>query len=81
MLTTPVSTRAQEPSLTEVLARAAQYVTDCREQLSGIVAEEAYEQRLRTPPTYTFRGWENREERRKLRSDFLLVRPEGQSHY
>ena len=82
VLTAPVFTLAQEPSLTEVLARAGRYVTDFREQLSGIVAEEVYEQRSRTPPMYTsFRGWENREERRKLRSDFLLVRPEGQSHY
>ena len=81
VLTAPVSTRAQEPSLTEVLARAARYVTDFREQLSGIVAEEAYQQRSRGPSTYTFRGFESREERRKLRSDFLLVRPEGLSRY
>ena len=81
VLTAPVSSLAQEPSLTEVLARAADYVTDFRRQLSGIVAEESYEQRARTSATNTLRGFGFEEERRRLRSDFLLVRLEGEDRY
>ena len=82
VLTAPVSTRAQEPSLSEVLARAAEYVTDFRRQLSGIVAEESYEQQARTSATNTLRrfgGFEH--DRRRLRSDFLLVWLEGANRY
>ena len=78
----PTSVSAQEAELDIVLARAGTYVTEFRRQLSGIVAEESYTQRARTGVSYTFRGVpEYREERRELRSDFLLVRPDGGSRY
>ena len=81
MLTLPVSTQAQEPSLAAVLDRASRYVTDFRAQLSGIVAEEAYEQWSRGPATAAPPGRFFGDEHRRLRSDFLLVRPEGQRDY
>ena len=78
----PTSVPAQEAELDIVLARAGTYVTEFRRQLSGIVAEESYTQRARTGVSYTFRGVpEYREARRELRSDFLLVRPDGGSRY
>ena len=80
-LAAQVGTRAQEPSIASVLARAASYVTDFRRELSGIVAEESYEQRARTVSNNSLRGFGFDEERRKLRSDFLLVQPEGQDRY
>ena len=43
----PMQTRAQEPTLPQVLARAGVYVLKLHTQLSGIVAEETYEQRAR----------------------------------
>jgi len=52
------------PDLKTVLARAAAYVDEFREQLSGIVAEEHYVQQ-QVPG-----------DRRELRSDLLLVRSE-----
>jgi hypothetical protein len=52
------------PDLKTVLARAATYVEEFREMLSGIVAEETYEQQ------------EIPGHRRELRSDLLLVRSE-----
>ena len=85
VLTTVIVTQAQPPSLTSVLARAATYVTDFRRELSGIVAEESYEQRARFISSAGVRGFEfdegRRRRRRTLRSDFLLVRPEGQDRY
>jgi hypothetical protein len=62
------TTRAQEPTLDRLLFRAGQYVTNLRQQLRGIVAEETYVQRglssrRRSAPTV-----------RTLKSDLLLVR-------
>jgi len=74
--------RAQEASLEVVLARAAEHVTEFRRQLSGIVAEESYEQRATTLSANTFNRFpEYRKERRTLRSDFLLVQPTGEERY
>jgi hypothetical protein len=70
--------RAQDPSLSDVLARATDYVDDLHRQLSGMVAEERYEQRAREPATVAFG---NPVRRRVLRSDFLLLRPEGEDRY
>lgn len=53
---------SRPPDLKTVLARAAAYVEEFRETLSGIVAEETYEQQ------------EIPGHRRELRSDLLLVR-------
>jgi hypothetical protein len=55
---------SRPPDLKAVLARAAAYVEDFREKLSGIVAEETYVQQ------------EVPGERREVRSDLLLVRSE-----
>src|SRR5262245_26637645 len=55
---------SRPPDLKTVLARAAAYVEEFREELSGIVAEETYEQQ------------EIPGNRRELRSDLLLVRSE-----
>ena len=74
--------RAQEASLADVLARAAEHVTEFRRQLSGIVAEESYEQRAATLSVSALNRFpEYREERLTLRSDFLLVQPEGEERY
>jgi hypothetical protein len=67
------SARGEAPSpaaeLKTVLARAAAYVEEFREKLSGIVAEETYVQQ------------EVPGERRELRSDLLLVRSETFPHW
>lgn len=70
---------AQESSLEEVLKRSAAYVADFRKQLSGIVAEETYQQTVtiisRIPQGYT------RNPQRTLKSDLLLVKPAGIDRY
>jgi len=70
-LTLGGSAPAEAPKLNEVLARAANYVGEFERQLSGIVAGEDYTQQVR--------GGKVRvpEERRRLRSDLLLVKPVG----
>lgn len=78
----PRSVPAQEAELGTVLARAGTYVTEFRRQLSGVVAEESYSQRARTGVGNAFRGFpQYREQSRSLRSDFLLVRPDGVNRY
>jgi hypothetical protein len=57
-------TPSRPPDLKTVLARAAAYVEEFREKLSGIVAEETYMQQ------------EIPGERREMRSDLLLLRSE-----
>jgi hypothetical protein len=70
---------AQQPSLTTVLGKTADYVADFRKQLSGIVAEETYLQeiaqtgRLGNPLAVT--------PRRALKSDLLLVKPTDADRY
>ena len=79
----------EAPELSEVLTAAATYVTAFRDKLAGMVSEEHYEQHVRTPsiPTgrSTFGGANTRplfdEEHLELRSDFLLVRPEGADRF
>jgi hypothetical protein len=68
---------AQEPSLDDVLKRAAAYVARFQQQLSGIVAEETYDQDVRksSSPSGSFVP------HRRLRSDLLLVRPVGADRY
>ncbi len=62
----------QGPSPLEVLVRATRYVDALHGQLSALVAEERYQQRVRG-------GGGAR--RRLLRSDFLLIQPEGADRY
>ena len=78
LLTSWLPLGAQEtPSLQTVLDRSARYVEEFHAQLSGIVAEETYEQVVtRTRPTpdgFTAA----RLQRRRLKSDLLLMRPEN----
>ena len=69
---------SQQPSLETVLTRAAEYVANFSRQLSGIVAEEFYIQEVRH--IYVASS-ATRLDRRELRSDFLLVLPEGADRY
>lgn len=65
---------ADEPTLDQVLARAATYVASYQRQLQGVVAEEVYRQNvLRTSSGAGPRSRSNREYR-ELRSDLLLVK-------
>lgn len=69
---------AQEPALADVLARAAAYVDSFERELSAIVSEETYTQRvtnlrpssasLNAPARPPFQG-------QTLKSDLLLIRP------
>ena len=70
---------AQEPSLPRVLARATEYVEALHAQLSGVVMEERYRQRA-SSPGFGRLGADSYE-RVTLRSDYLLVRPEGAERY
>ncbi len=84
LMMAPAASRAQEPSLAEVLARATDYVNELSDQLSGIVAEERYEQRSTAPATSGRGGFPGNARdtyRRTLRSDYLLVRPTGSDQY
>ena len=67
---------AQEPALAEVLKRAAAYVAGFQKQLSGIVAEETYEQHIKKQASGDILV-----RRRRLKSDLLLVRPVGSRRY
>jgi hypothetical protein len=70
---------AEEPTLDEVLQRAGKYVVEFQRQLSGIVAEERYEQNVaatgisvsRSPAVLS----------RVLKSDLLLVKPAGSDRW
>ena len=75
LLALSVPATAQEPRLTEVLARAGAYVIDFQRQLSGTVSEERYLQDVIMSPSsrFSMRGPIHRE----LKSDLLLVRPAG----
>lgn len=70
---------AQEPSIDTVLKNAAAYLAAFQKQLSGIVAEETYEQIVKNQQ----RAFGNSGvlPRRKLKSDLLLVRPAGGDRY
>lgn len=69
------STTQSAPDLAEVLRRAGVYVEEFQRQLSGIVAEETYRQEV-VPAFGPGSGRPIRPERRLLRSDLLLLRPE-----
>jgi hypothetical protein len=73
----PLRSAAQDPSLDQVLARSADYVSKLHEQLAGIVAEETYVQTART----LRRSTSPIDTRRSLISDFLLVRPSDVDRY
>ena len=64
---------AQQPTLSQVMQRAARYVEQFEQRLSGIVAEEQYVQEVRfSKPTPA-----HSDSHRRLQSDLLLLRPIG----
>jgi len=71
---------AQEPSLTDVLARAGTYVVSFQRELSGVVSEETYVQDVRGP-TGLGRMPTLMPTHRELKSDLLLVKPAGADHW
>jgi hypothetical protein len=71
---TPRVTARQEPALSDILQRAGSYVEAFQKQLSSIVAEETYVQEILPIAGMNARG---RRVQRRLRSDLLLLRPEG----
>jgi hypothetical protein len=68
---------AQEPSLATILQRAGAYVDEFERQLSSIVAEESYTQRLRRSGPRFVPGPDHRE----MQSDLLLVKPAGSAEW
>jgi hypothetical protein len=70
----PRVTARQEPALSDILQRAGSCVEAFQKQLSGIVAEETYVQEILPLAGMNARG---RRVQRRLRSDLLLLRPEG----
>jgi hypothetical protein len=74
----PEPSWSQEQTLPQVLARATDYVNALHEQLYGVVMEERYQQRAWSPSPGSFSG---KYQRVTLRSDYLLVRPEGSERY
>jgi hypothetical protein len=80
LLCSAVALSAQEQSLDEVLDRATAYVLEFQQQLSGIVAEETYVQKVEhTRPSVGSKDFPGR--LRTLKSDFLLVRPISADRY
>ena len=68
----PAVPRYANPELQTVIDRASRYATEYLTELSGVVAEETYEQSV------VHSGWRLPVRRgRRLRSDFLLVRLPG----
>jgi hypothetical protein len=69
----------QQPSLEQVLARAADYVQDLHAKVSGIVAEETYLQQARGTRSTTLA--KATDQRKTLKSDLLLIRPPDADRY
>jgi hypothetical protein len=69
VLLLPTWTTAQ-PRTDEIVARAARYMETFVERFSAVVAEEHYVQETAVP-----------HHRRELRSDFLLVKPQGSANW
>ena len=76
----PAHATGQDLSLDTILDRLAGWVDDFQDRLSGLVAEEVYEQRV-SSRTATLQTRQILEPVRRLRSDFLLVRPMGADRY
>lgn len=77
-LLAPQASRAQDPSLFRVLARATEYVHALESRLFGVVMEEQYRQRSWSPGAGRFAG---EYQRVTLRSDYLLVRLEDSDRF
>jgi len=79
LVVSPAIARAQDRSLPAIVERMGQYVTAFQQRLANIVAEEDYVQDVTYPnllPGRTASGTH-----RELRSDILLVRPQGADQY
>jgi hypothetical protein len=74
----PAGPAAQEPSLDDVLDKAAAYVADFRRQLSQIVAEETYRQEIANTARIGV-GYQILP--RTLRSDLVLIKPADADRY
>jgi hypothetical protein len=76
---------AQQPTLADVLERAGKYVLKLESDLSGVVAEEHYTQNLMRAGSLSSRGGgpavQTNQQHRDLRSDVLVIRPEGADRY
>jgi hypothetical protein len=72
---------AQEVALADVLSRAGAYVVEFQKQLAGIVAEEQYSQQTSNRSMSTFRSTAQRPSARELKSDLLLLKPEGSDRW
>jgi hypothetical protein len=75
----PAPTAAQQPSVDEVLKRAAVYVAEFRKQLSEIVAEETYRQEIASTSRLGNPLAVN--PIRTLRSELLLIKPADADRY
>ena len=73
----PGAAGSQTDTLGNVLARATEYIDDLHERLTNVVMEERYEQRSTMPSVAAFSRGRDGYERVTLRSDYLLVQPEG----
>ena len=73
------ASRAREPSLDQVLARAAAYVEQLHSQLASIVAEETYVQELKSRLDSSVHPLAP--SRRALTSDLLLVKAPRENRY
>jgi hypothetical protein len=71
--------RAQAVTVEDVLARAGEYVVHYQHDFAGVVAEETYTQDARSPQRFNRFGSLKGGvlEHRELKSDLLLVRPQG----
>jgi len=72
---------AQEPTLESILARAQAYVVTFQQQLSGVVAEEKYEQLVRNMRGLAQTTGRSPVVHRALKSDLLLVKPRGSERW
>lgn len=78
LVAAPAPAAAQEPTLAQVLKKAAAYVAQFHKQLSGIVAEETYLQEVSRSGIGSV---VDEPARRVLRSDLLLVKPASSDRY
>lgn len=76
LITSSSLTAGQAQDLSDILSRAGAYVEEFQRRLSSIVAEETYSQEVVTPVGVDGSAG-GAIQRRLLRSDLLLVRPEN----
>ena len=79
----PAIEQAKGLTLEEVLVRAGDYVAAYQREFAGVVAEEAYVQHAATGSRFDSLGHllRGNEKDRELKSDLLLVRPEGSKRW